>query len=214
MNPFSHAWLVGLLHHYGYGALCAIIGLECIGLPLPGETLLVGASVFAGTTHQINIVLVMLAAAGGSIVGQAAAFLIGRSLGVALLHRYGRYIGLTPPRLMLGQELFRRHGCKVIVIGRFVAILRSVAGLLAGVSEMTWSRFMMANIVGSVAWAGLYGVGGYTLGHTMKEIAGPMSMVLGAIGIIALVGAVLLVRRHEQRMIAELMARGSHHKPF
>lgn len=210
MNPFSHAWLIGLLHHYGYGALAAIVGFECIGLPLPGETLLVAASVFAGTTHQINIALVILAAAGGSIVGQAAAFLIGHSLGIALLHRYGRYIGLTPARLMLGQDLFRRHGGKVIVIGRFVAILRSVSGLLAGVSEMTCARFMVANIVGSVAWAGLYGLAGYTLGHTMKEIAGPMSVVLGAIGVAALVAAFLLVRRHEQRLMAEMMARTPH----
>lgn len=207
MTLFSHAWLIGLLHQYGYSALGVIIGLECVGLPLPGETLLVAAAVYAGTSHQLHISLVILAAVLGSVLGQTAAFLIGRSLGTALLNRYGRYIGLTPPRVMLGHDLFRRHGEKVVFFGRFIAILRSVAGLLAGITEMSCARFTAANVAGSVAWAGLYGTAGYMLGHTMKAVAGPMSMALGALGIAALIIAFLLVRRHEKRMLADMAAR-------
>jgi membrane protein DedA with SNARE-associated domain len=196
-------------HHYGYAALALIVGLENMGLPLPGESLLIGAAIYAGTTHHLNIVLVVLSVAAGSIVGNVFGYLIGREIGYTLLHRYGRYIGLREERLALGRELFRRHGGKVVILGRFIVILRTLAALLAGASQMALSQFMLANAAGGIAWASLYGFGAYVLGDQARRLAGPAGIALGIVGAIALVGTILFVRHQEKRLIAEAEANRS-----
>jgi membrane protein DedA with SNARE-associated domain len=196
-------------HHYGYAALALIVGLENMGLPLPGESLLIGAAIYAGTTHHLNIVLVVLSVAAGSIVGNVFGYLIGREIGYTLLHRYGRYIGLREERLALGRELFRRHGGKVVILGRFIVILRTLAALLAGASQMALSQFMLANAAGGIAWASLYGFGAYMLGDQARKLAGPAGIALGIVGAIALVGTILFVRHQEKRLIAEAEANRS-----
>ena len=115
----------------------------------------------------------------GAIIGQAAGYWIGWGVGFRLLRRYGHYIGLTNRRLAFGRALFRRHGVKVIIVSRFVVLLRTLAGLLAGANHMPWPRFMAANVVGSAVWAGLYGFGAYALGHEAKHVAGPAGIAIG-----------------------------------
>ena len=95
MEFFSPHHLIQLLHTYGYSVLAIVIGLECVGLPLPGETVLIASAVLAGTMHQLNIGLVVLFASLGAIIGQAAGYWIGWGVGFRLLRRYGHYIGLT-----------------------------------------------------------------------------------------------------------------------
>jgi len=196
-------------HHYGYAALALIVGLENMGLPLPGESLLIGAAIYAGTTHRLNIVLVVLSVAAGSIIGNALGYLVGREIGYTLLRRYGRYIGLREERLALGRELFRRHGGKVVIFGRFIVILRTLAALLAGANQMAWSHFMLANAAGGIAWSSLYGFGAYLLGDQARKLAGPAGIALGIIGAIALVGTILFVRHQEKRLIADAEANRS-----
>jgi membrane protein DedA with SNARE-associated domain len=202
MSFFSPHGFVQLLHAYGPIVLAVVVGLECIGLPLPGETLLIAAAVYAGTSQKINIALVILCAAAGAIIGQVAAYGIGWSIGFRLLRRYGRYIGLTPRRLAFGRALFRRHGVKVVIIARFVVVLRTIAGLLAGANHMPWHRFIIANVVGGVIWTTVYGLGAYQLGHAAKDLAGPVAIGIGALVIVALAGAALYARRHEHRLLA------------
>lgn len=202
MSFFSPHELVQLLHSYGPIVLAIVVGLECVGLPLPGETLLVAAAVYTGTSQKINIALVILFAAAGAIIGQAAAYGIGWSIGYRLLRRYGRYVGLTPRRLAFGRVLFRRHGVKVVIIARFVVVLRTIAGLLAGANHMPWPRFIVANIVGGIAWTTAYGLAAYELGHVAKDLAGPVAIGLGVLIIVALAGAALFARRHEHRLLA------------
>ena len=201
MSFFSPHEFVQLLRAYGPIVLAVVVGLECIGLPLPGETLLIAAAVYAGTTQQINIALVILSAAAGAIIGQAAAYGIGWSIGFRLLRRYGRYIGLTPRRLAFGRALFRRHGVKVVIIARFIVVLRTIAGLMAGANHMPWHRFIIANVVGGVVWTMIYGLGAYQLGHAAKHLAGPVAIGIGALVIVALAGAALYARRHEHRLL-------------
>jgi membrane protein DedA with SNARE-associated domain len=203
MSFFSLHHLMELLHSYGIVVVGVIIALESLGLPLPGETLLIAGAVLAGTTHQLNIAFVIVAAAVGAIVGQAAGYAIGWSIGFRLLRRYGRYIGLTEQRLELGRQLFARHGSKVVLAARFVVLLRTLAALLAGANRMPLGSFMVANIAGSVVWSTLYGLGAYFLGHEAAHLAGPVAIGIGAIIAVALVAGFLILRRNEHRLLAE-----------
>jgi membrane protein DedA with SNARE-associated domain len=202
MAFFSLHHLIQLLHAYGNVVLGTVVALECIGLPLPGEMLLIAAAVLAGTMHQLDITLVILSAAVGAIGGQMAGYAIGWGVGFRLLRRYGHYIGLTSRRLAYGRALFRRHGVKVICASRFIVLLRTLSSLLAGANRMPWSRFMAANIAGSVAWSVVYGIGAYLLGHQAKHLAGPLGIGIGVIAVAGLVVAGLYARRREQQLLA------------
>jgi membrane protein DedA with SNARE-associated domain len=170
---------------------------------VPGETILVAASIFAGTSHGLNIYAVISVAIAGAFVGNMAGYLIGRDYGYWLLLTYGRYIKITEARIKLGQYLFLRHGSKIVLIARFVPVLRSVGGILAGANRMRWQPFLLANIVGAVVWAVFYGTAAYILGKEIERVAGPVAVALGTVVVIAIVAAGLFVTRHEERLIAE-----------
>lgn len=207
MSFIPHHVLVQLLHTYGYPALAILIALECLGLPLPGETLLIGAVLYAVRTRDIDIGLVVLSASLGAFVGQFAGYAIGYTLGYRLLRQHGARIGLTASRLSLGRILFRRHGVKVVIASRFVAILRQIAGLLAGATRMPRLRFLVANAVGSVLWAAGYGLGAEALGETLKHLAGPLAIGLGLIVAGGIIAGVLFVRHHERRLMSRAARR-------
>jgi SNARE associated Golgi protein len=98
-----------------------IVGLESMGLLLPGETVLVLATIYAATDPSVDVWLVITAAAVGSIIGDNVGYWLGKKYGYALLRRYGRHIGMSDARIKIGQYLFLRHGGKVVFFGRFVA---------------------------------------------------------------------------------------------
>jgi membrane protein DedA with SNARE-associated domain len=131
-----------LLATYGYGAVFLCITIESTGIPFPGETMLLIAAIAAGTTHQLSIPLVIVAAASGAILGDNLGFWIGREGGYHLLRRYGRFVRLDERKLKLGQYLFLKHGGKVVFFGRFVTVLRAWAASLSGTNQMRWSRFL------------------------------------------------------------------------
>lgn len=197
----THA-LIGLLHTYGYFGLATVVGLESLGLPLPGEGLLIAAALFAGTTHEMRVPLVIVAAALGAIGGQTAGYWIGRALGTRLLRRYGPRIGLPARRLALGRLLFRRHGVKLVIVGRFIVGVRTIVAPLAGANAMSTWHFAIANVVGSVMWASAYGIGVSELGKTMKHMAGPIGIAIGVAAALAALIAWLVVRHHEKKMLA------------
>src|SRR5262249_30022467 len=118
----DHADIAHLLTAYGYLVVALMVGIEGMGIPLPGEATLIAASIVAGTSHDLNIAVVLAAAGGGAIVGDNAGFWIGRSVGYRLLRKYGRYVGLTERRITLGQYLFGRYGGTLVLLGRFVAL--------------------------------------------------------------------------------------------
>lgn len=151
--------LMHLLATYGYLAVLLFVAIESTGIPFPGETMLLVAAIAAGTTHQLSIAWVIVAAAGGAILGDNLGFWVGREGGYRLLRRYGRYIRLEEHRLKQGQYLFLKHGGKVVFFGRFVAVLRAWAAFLAGTNRMRWPRFLLFNAAGGIVWATLYGLG-------------------------------------------------------
>jgi membrane protein DedA with SNARE-associated domain len=154
---FSH--ISSLISAHGYIVVATVVGIESMGLPLPGETTLVTAAIYAGTTHSLNIGLVVAAASIGAILGDNIGFWIGLTFGRELLARHGRFVRIDARRMKLGQYLFARHGGKVVFFGRFVALLRAAAALLAGINCMPWRRFLFFNATGGVAWASVFGIG-------------------------------------------------------
>jgi membrane protein DedA with SNARE-associated domain len=203
---FDGSWVQQVLANYGYAAIFIIVMLESAGVPLPGETTLVGAAAFAGNKHSLDIGYVIAAAAGGAIVGDNIGFWVGRELGTPLLSRWGYLIGLDERKRKLAQYLFARHGGKIVFFGRFVALLRALAALLAGANGLSPLRFLIFNAAGGIVWATVFGVGGYVLGEGISRIAGPFGW---AVLIGGIVFAVLLWRyykKHEERFLEEAEA--------
>ena len=192
-----------LVHDYGLVVVGGVIGLESIGLPFPGESVLILASIFAGTKHDLNIVSVVLTAATSAIVGQMVGYVIGREFGYYLLLRYGPYLRITQSRIKLGEYLFLRHGGKIVIIARFVPVLRSLAGILAGANRMPWRQFMLANVAGAVIWASFFGFAAYMLGRQVERFAGPMIILIGLAALITIAIGAHFVGRHEAQLVAE-----------
>ncbi|HVZ07652.1 DedA family protein [Rhodopila sp.] len=195
--------LPDLVHHGGYAGVFLILMLESMGLPLPGESLMIAAALYAATTGQLDILVLVPVAAAGAILGDQIGFGIGRWIGFPALARWGRKIGLGQDRLDLGWYLFRRYGGPVVFLGRFVAILRTLAALLAGANRMKWHSFLLWNGLGGFCWAAAYGFGAYLLGDTARHLHGPIGIGLGAAGATGLATAFWLVKRNEQRLLAE-----------
>jgi len=192
--------LTNLVAQYGYLAVLVIVGLESTGVPLPGETTLVAAALYAGATHNLNIVGVVIAAAVGAILGDNLGYLIGHWGGYRLLIRYGRYIRLSEKRIKIARYLFLRYGGEVVFFGRFTAILRAYAAFLAGTTRMPWRRFLFFNAAGGIAWATIYGGGAYLLGRQIERLSGPFEIVFAAAAVIAVVVGALIIRRQEERL--------------
>jgi membrane protein DedA with SNARE-associated domain len=114
MELLSSAWVQYLIQVYGLWALFIVIMLESVGIPMPGETGLLTAAIYAGSTHQIGITSVVVVAAAAAIIGDNIGYLLGRSVGTRLLVRYGKYVRLNEARLRVGQYLFLRHGGKTL----------------------------------------------------------------------------------------------------
>jgi membrane protein DedA with SNARE-associated domain len=188
---------------YGYWAVAAVIALESVGLPLPGEATLIAAALYAGSTRQLNIAFVIVAAFGGAVLGATVGFWIGRGLGFRLLVRYGSRLGLTERRIKLGRYLIWRHGGTVVFLGRFVPILRALASLLTGMNGMEWSRFTIFNVAGAAAWALLYGLAAYGMGDEIKRLSGPVGIASVVIAVIVVGIGTAFIRRHEERLADE-----------
>jgi membrane protein DedA with SNARE-associated domain len=189
-----------LLQTWGLWVLFTVVTLEAIGIPMPGETALVSAAIYAGSTHELGIGWVILVASIGAIVGDNIGYLIGRRVGVPLVARWGRLLGLDEARMKVGQYLFLRHGGKIVFFGRFVAFLRTFAALLAGINRMHWSHFLLMNALGGVSWAALYGGGAYLFGSEIRRVAGPVSGLLLVVALAAVVAAIVFFRRHEREL--------------
>jgi membrane protein DedA with SNARE-associated domain len=195
--------LTSLLNEYGYVTVFAGVLLEATGMPLPGESLLIAAAVYAATTHGMNIYILVPVAALGAICGDQIGYFIGRWIGFRVLSRWGRKVGLSDERLELGRYLFRRYGGRVVMLGRFVAILRTFVALLAGANRMPWHTFLLWNTLGGLAWTCFYGFGAYALGDAAKRISGPVGIGLAVVGGIALVAGIVFVKRNESRLLEE-----------
>ncbi len=191
---------------YGYLAVILFVGMESIGIPLPGESTLIAAALYAGATHQLNIVGVGAVAAAAAIVGDNLGYALGRSGGQRLAERYGRYVHLTESRMVVSRYLFRRHGGNVVLFGRFIALLRTFAAFLAGMNRMPWRRFLVNNATGGVLWAGLWTFGAYQLGNAAASVGTTVTVVGIALTILLTVVVVIVMRRSYGRLEARALA--------
>jgi membrane protein DedA with SNARE-associated domain len=186
--------LLEALHHivanYGYFAVFVIVALESAGVPLPGETALVTAAIFAGqgTLHIEGVIGV---AALAAILGDNCGYWVGREFGFPLLYRYGHLLHVDEGKLKVAQYLFLSHGGKIVFFGRFVAILRTFAAFLSGVNRLEYGRFLAFNAAGGIVWATVFGLGGYYLGVAFEHYARPVGI---AALVCAVVGAVVAGR--------------------
>jgi membrane protein DedA with SNARE-associated domain len=192
----SHTQLEHWLSHYGLLAVFVLVGMESIGVPVPGETMLIVAALYSGSTHKLSIVLIVVAAAAGAIVGDNIGYTVGRHGGWRLLRRYGHKVGIHERRLKLGRYLFLRHGGKVVFFGRFVGILRTYAALLAGANHMPAIRFFLFNASGGVIWAAIYGFGYFFAADVLKRVNAALGIVLIGIAVAVAVGILIFIRRN------------------
>jgi len=201
----------GWLESYGYLVVFLLVMLESIGVPVPGETALIGAALYAGSTHKLEIWGVIAVAIAGAIIGDNIGFSIGRYGGARLLLRHGHKIRLHEGRLKIGIWLFRRHGGKVVFWGRFVSILRTYAAFLAGTNQMAWGRFLVFNAAGAVVWATAFGVTYYVFGSALEKLSTTIDITLGVAGVVGLVAFLVWSKRKEDELLerAEREVRGS-----
>ena len=200
MIPLVASTLDDLLSNFGYLAVFAMIGIESLGIPAPGETMLVTASVYAGATHNLLIEGVIAAATAGAIIGDNIGYAIGRRGGYKLLLRFGHKVRIKESHLKVARYVFERHGEKVVFFGRFVALLRTYAAFLAGVAHMEWRRFLLANAAGGLVWATIFGLLGYFGQKAFERLSTPINVTLGVIGVAGIVGITLFLRRRTERL--------------
>lgn len=194
--------LMHLLTTYGYLAVFFFVAIESTGIPFPGETMLLTAAVYAGTTHHLAIPVVIVAAAAGAILGDNLGYLVGREGGFRLLRRYGHLIRLDERKLKVAVYLFRRQGGKVVFFGRFITVLRAWAALLAGTGRMPWARFLFFNAAGGILWATLYGLAGYVFGANVERFTTTIGRIILALAAVAFVAGVIWVWRRERQLEA------------
>ena len=166
---FLHNSLQLIEHYmlvYGYWAVFFGVMLENAGVPVPGETILLIAGYFAAT-GEFHVLLVMLIAATGAVIGDNIGFAIGRHYGRSVLIRFGRFIFLTPKRIKHLEDYFENHGNKTILVARFITGLRVFAALFAGASKMPWRVFVVYNIAGAILWSVVITMLGYLFGQSL-----------------------------------------------
>lgn len=200
MNPHHIPTVIQALaptiDKYGYLAVGGLLLLEDFGVPAPGETVLIAAAFYAGLGH-LNIFIVMLVGFIGAVMGDNIGFAIGEYGGHPLAERFGKYVFLTPARIHKAELFFNRHGGKVVAVARFVEGFRQANGIIAGLSDMRWPKFVTFNALGAALWVGFWSMVGYYSGNHIDVFLRYQLYVTIAvfIGIVIFIAIRLLKRR-------------------
>jgi membrane protein DedA with SNARE-associated domain len=134
---------------------------------------------------------VIAAAWAGTIAGGAGGYWVGRYGGLTVIRRFGHWFGMSEARLEHARVFFERHGVKTVIIARFIAILRMVAGVLAGVTQMPFGVFSLCNAIGGLLWSVTFGALGYIFGQNLPRLEHYVRG--GSVGVLAGIAAVLVV---------------------
>jgi membrane protein DedA with SNARE-associated domain len=182
-----------LIRQYGVLVVTVVLTFESLGAPLPGESLLIVASVLAGR-GDISFPALLFFAWLGAVMGDNIGYVIGKKLGRAAVLRYGKKIGLTSDRLQKIEEVFARFGPATVAFARFINILRQLNGVVAGILNMGWRRFLIFNALGGALWVLFWGFAGFFLGEHISKISSLARDfgLAGAIMVIAILVVVLL----------------------
>jgi membrane protein DedA with SNARE-associated domain len=178
--------------------LPAIIGLESMGVPSPGETALVAAAVLASQGH-LKIWLVILIGAASAILGDNLGYLLGRRLGREVLVSRGPFHEQRERVIGIGDRYFKRHGAKTVFIGRWIAWIRFATAWLAGINGMPFRTFFSWNAFGGITWATSYGLLGYYGGQAVVNVAERVGIVAAIVLAIVVLGGFVLLRLRERR---------------
>jgi membrane protein DedA with SNARE-associated domain len=189
--------LISVSAGLGY-ALPAVIGLESLGVPSPGETALILAAVLA-SQGKLSIVIVIVIASASAIVGDNLGYAIGRAVGRDVLTAAGPLERRRRRAIAFGDRFYERHGSKAVLIGRWIALARVAVAWLAGINEMPFRVFFVWNAVGGITWATAIGLLGYYGGtgveHLLSTVGVGAAVVLG----VAIVAALVFVKVRERR---------------
>jgi membrane protein DedA with SNARE-associated domain len=196
-------------------AVCLIVALvimaESLGTPVPGEITLLSAAVLAAQ-HKLAVPPVWIAVSGsaGAIIGDSIGFAIGRRFGPSLFGWLGRRFPahLGPPQLAVAERIFASHGVWAVFFGRFVAVLRILAGPLAGSLRMPYGRFLAANAAGGIAWAAGMTYLIWFLGTAAEHWLSRLSWLGLAVGLAAGLAVSMLIRRQVTRLARQPQAPG------
>jgi membrane protein DedA with SNARE-associated domain len=190
----------GWVDHYGLVALFVLVMLESGGLPVPGETALVAAAIFA-SQGRLQLWEVVAVAALAAIVGDNLGYWIGRTGGRGLLERFGPFRRWTERWLPWSERFFHRHGAKTVFIGRFFSVLRVTAAWLAGVAHMKWWRFLIWNAAGGILWAILIGLVAYYAGQAAVDALSKYGLIGGIVLVALLAGGFAAIHVWKRRML-------------
>lgn len=190
-----------ILDRWGYLAVAGVIGVESFGFPAPGQTIMVAASIYAGA-GRLNIFAVAGIAFVSAVLGDNVGYWIGVRGGRRAVHRFGKYVFITPERLARAEKFFARRGNRIVVVARFIDGLRQLNGVIAGITKMPWRTFLIYNAIGAALWVGFWTTVSYLLGtHIVEVVEHAHRYKWWAIGIVLIAVAtyVTLHVRHIRR---------------
>jgi membrane protein DedA with SNARE-associated domain len=192
-----------------YLVVGGVVGVESLGIPLPGEIVLVSAALMS-SHHDlaVNPVGVGAAAVIGAVVGDSIGYTVGRRFGMPLFDRLGRRFPkhFGPGHVALAEKLFNRWGARAVFFGRFIALLRIFAGPLAGALKMPYPRFLLANVSGGICWAGGTTALVYFAGMAAERWLERFSWIGLVVAVVCGLTAAIVLRERTSRAIAELEA--------
>ena len=195
-----------------YAVVGLVVGIESLGIPLPGEIVLVSAALLS-SRHElaVNPIGVGAAAVLGAVLGDSTGYAIGRRLGMPLFDRLGRRFPnhFGAGHVLFAERLFDRWGARAVFFGRFIALLRIFAGPLAGALKMRYARFLVANISGAICWAGGTTALVYYAGVAAERWLTRFSWIALVVAVVGGVIAAVVLRERVSRAVAELGAEHS-----
>jgi len=201
-----------ILDRWGYLAIAAVIGVESFGVPAPGQTIMVAAAIYS-SWGRLDIFAVAAISFVAAVLGDNVGYWIGVRGGRRAVHRFGKYIFITPARLERAERFFARRGNRIVVVARFIDGLRQLNGVIAGITAMPWRTFLIYNTVGAALWVGWWCTVAYLLGTHLVEIIDQLHRYLYwaiAAGLVMVGTYVWLhlrhIRRRKAREAAESVA--------
>lgn len=186
---------------YGYFAVAGMVFLANLCIPVPGDATLVVAAIYT-VSGDLDLLPVLVVAWTAAVLGECGAFAIGRYGGRPLAIRLGRRFGVTHDLLDRVEAFYARRGTATVVVGRFVPLLRRANGLVAGLTEMTWHRFLVANMAGAALWVGVCTIVGRQAGNNIDTVNTVLERVAPLLGLLLVVLIVLSVVRRRRRRAA------------
>ncbi|MFC8507941.1 DedA family protein [Streptomyces sp. NPDC057411] len=192
-----------------YALVAVVIGVESLGIPLPGEIVLVSSALLASQHGEINPYVLGACASAGAVIGDSIGYAIGRKGGRPLLTKLGTKFPkhFSEANIALAERSFEKWGMWAVFFGRFVALLRIFAGPLAGVLRMPYWKFLLANVFGGILWAGGTTAVIYSVGIVAEAWLKRFSWLGLVLAVLIGIASMLIIKNRAKKAAAEATAR-------